>query len=174
MTTDMSTTDRTGGLQETAEGLASEVGQTAERQAGTMMGRAGSTVRDVANSVRSASADLGERQPQVARWGEMAADRMEDAASFLDQHEPREVLDEAQRVARQQPGLVVAGGLIVGLALGRLLRTASGSGQQSSQDWYRQGFQGSTGDGSSSRSMTNGSGTSTSMGTDGATAEYQP
>jgi ElaB/YqjD/DUF883 family membrane-anchored ribosome-binding protein len=169
MTTETSTTDRTGGLQKTAQELASEVGQTAERQADTVMDRAGTTVRDVAESIRSASADLGQRQPHVARWGDMAADRLEDAAGFLEQHEPREVLDEAQRVARQQPALVVAGGLIVGLALGRLLRTASEGGQQSSQDWYRQGFQGGTGNGSS-RSMTNGSG----METDGATAGYQP
>ena len=35
------------------------------------------------------------------------------------------MLDEAQAAARRQPALVLAGGLAIGLALGRVLRTAS-------------------------------------------------
>jgi hypothetical protein len=172
MTTDMSSTERAGGLPQTASNLASEVTQSAERQAETLMGRAGTTVHEVAQAVRSASGELGEQQPQVARWGEMAASRMDEAASYLEGHDPREILDEAQQVARRQPALVIGGGLVIGLALGRLLRTASEPTHTSGDDWYRRGFQDRARSGSASGGQTNGAGTFSPEA--GATAGLEP
>jgi ElaB/YqjD/DUF883 family membrane-anchored ribosome-binding protein len=146
MTTETAAGNRTGGLQQTAKELAAEVGDTAEQQADSIMTNAGSTVHQVASTVRTVGDDLRGQQPQIARYTTMAADRMEDVASYLDGHQPRELLDEAQRFARRQPLLVVAGGLAVGLALGRLLRTAgSPSNGQNDGDWYRQGYRSSNG-----------------------------
>ena len=163
MTTETTTAETTGGLQETARELASDVGQTAERQADSAMRRAGSTVREVASAIRTASDDLTEQQPQIGRFADLAATRLDDAAAYLDEHQPAEVLEEAQRLARRQPAIVIAGGLALGLVLGRVLRTASrpASGSASDRDWYAQGYRGTSGTG-------NGRGSSYPSG-DGAT-----
>jgi hypothetical protein len=61
---------------------------------------------------------------------------VERASQYLREHDAREALDTAQDFARRQPLAVVAGGLVLGLAVGRLLRTAgtaSGGSQGSSQ-----------------------------------------
>ena len=128
-------TETGGGLQETARGLADEVGQTAETRAATMMSQSSDTVREVGRVIRDAAAELGQQQPQLARFGEAAADRVDDAAQYLASHEPRDVIDAAQRYAQERPAIVIGAGLLAGLVLGRVLRSASnGNG---SSDWQR-------------------------------------
>ena len=65
MTIETTTPSETaGGLQETARGLADEVGQTAETRAATLMSQSSDTVREVGRVLRDAAAELGGQQPQ--------------------------------------------------------------------------------------------------------------
>ena len=62
-----------------------------------------------------------------------AADAAQQAAGWLDEREPGEVLDEVRTYARHHPATFLAGAAVAGLLVGRLTRglTAPASGQRS-------------------------------------------
>ena len=56
------------------------------------------------------------------------------------------MLADAQDVARRQPALVIGGGLVAGLLIGRALKSAGSQPATSTaagQDWYAAGYSGS-------------------------------
>jgi hypothetical protein len=112
-------------LTEAASNVATQAERTVETKASDAMKQVGGTLAEVAGAIRTAGENLRDQQPQVYGIADTAARQVERAAEYIQQHEPREVLGEAQAVARRQPALVLGGGLAIGLALGRLLRTAS-------------------------------------------------
>jgi ElaB/YqjD/DUF883 family membrane-anchored ribosome-binding protein len=136
-----------GGVTGTASNIADEVGRTASTQADTLMTRAETTLHQVANAVRNATEELREQQPQLARAADTATEQMERMADYVGSHRAEDLMNEAQRFGRRQPVVVIGGGLILGLALSRLLRAADdqGGGQRRSSDWYRQGYRGQNG-----------------------------
>jgi hypothetical protein len=112
-------------LTEAASSVVTQAERTVETKASDAMQQLGGTLQEVAGAIRTAGENLRDQQPQVSGFADTAARQVDRAAEYIQQHEPREVLDEAQAIARRQPALVLGGGLAVGLALGRLLRTAS-------------------------------------------------
>ena len=135
-------------LTDAASGVASEAGRTLETRAAQGMTQVGDTLHRVATAARQASQDLDMDQPQIGRLVATAADKLDEAANFVTDHEPRQMMDEAQAIARRQPALVVVGGLVTGLVLGRVLRTAGGqaTGQGAGeQDWYAEGYRSGSG-----------------------------
>ena len=142
-------------LQEAASGLISQAARTAEAQASTTMTKVGETLDQVAQAIRDASTGLRETQPDIAGFAETAADRVDGAAAYLREHGPSDAIDNVQRMARQQPALVLGGGLAVGLLLGRLLRSGAsavdtgkgsyGYGSGGSRYGYGAGGHGATG-----------------------------
>jgi len=109
-------------------GLAEQAAKTAEAQASTAMTRAGDTLDQVASAIRDVGNNLRDQQPQIAEVANTAAERVHEAASYLRQHNPNEVIGRFQDAARRQPAAVVAGGLAIGLILGRFLRAGSEAG----------------------------------------------
>jgi ElaB/YqjD/DUF883 family membrane-anchored ribosome-binding protein len=114
-------------IQEAASGLIDQAGSTAEAQASRTMTQAGDTLQQIARAIREAGKGIRDEQPQVAGFADTAADQVERSATYLRNHDATEVLNAASDFARRQPAVVVGGGLLVGLALGRFLRTASES-----------------------------------------------
>ena len=112
-------------LQEAASGIVDQAARTAEAQASTTMTKAGDTLDQVAQAIREAGNGMREQQPQIAGFVDTAAQRVEDASGYLRQHDAGEVVDNVQRWARQQPAMVVGGGLAIGLLLGRFLKSGS-------------------------------------------------
>ncbi|MBA2701025.1 MAG: hypothetical protein H0U58_04895 [Chloroflexi bacterium] len=133
-TDEASMTSSTDRLSSAASGVAEEAGKTAEAKATKTMGRASETLDQLAVSIRQAGEGMRDEQPQLAGAADRAAEQVQRAGQYLREHEPREVLDTAQDMARRQPLLVVGGGLALGLLLGRLLRSAGPSGQQGGSD----------------------------------------
>jgi hypothetical protein len=109
-------------LQEAASGLMEQAARTADAQASTTMTRVGETLQTVASHIRQAGEELQSSQPQVAGFIGTAADQVEQAATYLRDRDASEALDNVQRIARNQPALVIGGGLVAGLVIGRLLR----------------------------------------------------
>jgi hypothetical protein len=114
-----------GELQQAASGLLDQAARTADAQASTTMTRVGDSLVSVAQAIDEAAGRLRETQPQVAGFVETAATKAEEAATYLREHDASEVLDTIQQTARRQPMLVVGGGLVAGLLLGRFLRTGA-------------------------------------------------
>jgi hypothetical protein len=142
-TTDAGRSEPTG-VKDAAAGVADEAGRTIEQRAAVGMSQVGDTLHQVARAVRDSSDSLQAEQPQVGRLVSTAADKLDEFATYVEDREPREILDNTQSFARRQPAVVIAGGLAAGLLIGRLLRSAgSQSGQQGStaNDWYGAGYQ---------------------------------
>jgi hypothetical protein len=70
----------------------------------------------------------------ATEFARQAADRAHGAASWLEQREPADLLDEVRNFARRRPGAFLIGAAVAGLAAGRLTRGLKdrGSGQQGS------------------------------------------
>lgn len=116
-------------LEGAATGLLNQAARTADAQASTTMTRVGQTLEGVAQAITDAGGSLRESQPEIAGFVDSAAEQVTGAAMYLRDHTASEALDQIQQVARRQPALVVGGGLVLGLVLGRLLRTGAAVAQ---------------------------------------------
>ena len=110
-------------LADAARNVADQAGQTVEAQASTTMDQIATTVEEMARAIRRAGEEIRPNQPPVASVADTAAAHVERAATYLESHEPRELLETIQENARRQPALVIGAGIAFGLVLGRLLRT---------------------------------------------------
>jgi ElaB/YqjD/DUF883 family membrane-anchored ribosome-binding protein len=113
-------------LADAAGDIAQQATSVAEQRASSTMTQVGDTLEQVAQAVHSASDNIRSEQPQVAGFGDTAADQVERAAQYLREHDAREVIDGAQDFARRQPAVVVGAGLALGLLVGRALKSAGG------------------------------------------------
>lgn len=114
-----------GQLQQAATGLMDQAARTADAQASTRMTMAGDTLDAIARAIDEASERLRSQQPDLANLTTTAAERVQDAATYLRDHTASEALQGVQQYARRQPAVVVGGGLLLGLVLGRFLRTGA-------------------------------------------------
>ncbi|NPC95774.1 hypothetical protein [Nocardioides sp. zg-DK7169] len=95
----------------------------ASEQSKTQQARLAETLRGLADDLGK-MADGGE--PGLATSvAKEVADRARSAGSYLEDHEPSELLDEARRFARRRPGVFLLGSLAAGVVAGRLLRGAA-------------------------------------------------
>lgn len=124
---------QTDQLQEAASGLLNQAARTADAQASTTMTRVGETLTQVAQAINDAAGGMRESQPQIAGFAETAATKVDETATYLREHDASEVLDAVQQAARRQPALVVGGGLVLGLLVGRFLRTGATATQAASR-----------------------------------------
>ncbi|MEU4470871.1 hypothetical protein [Micromonospora sp. NPDC023888] len=117
-----------------------QVAAEARRQARQLTGEAGGQLREQAQNQQRRAAeglrDLGQNLGSMAeRDGDSglagqavrkAADAAQQAAGWLDEREPGEVLDEVRTYARRHPGTFLAGAAVAGLLVGRLTRGLTG------------------------------------------------
>jgi ElaB/YqjD/DUF883 family membrane-anchored ribosome-binding protein len=102
------------------------------------MNRAGETLEQVAQAIRDTGNQIRQQSPEIAGIADTGAQRVDDLSMYLRQHDARDILDDAEQFARRQPALVLGGGLVVGLVLGRLLR--SGAEPQTGDDRRWSGY----------------------------------
>ncbi|MBQ0988985.1 hypothetical protein PSH03_000792 [Micromonospora sp. PSH03] len=139
-----------GQVAHTAAEQGGQVAAEARRQAQQLTGEATGQLRDQAQTQQRRAAaglrDMGQNLSSMAeRDGDSglagqvvrkAADAAQQAAGWLDEREPGEVLDEVRTYARQHPATFLAGAAVAGLLVGRLTRgltaPASGNGQGAS------------------------------------------
>lgn len=129
-----------GQLQQAATGLMDQAARTADAQASTRMTMAGDTLDGIARAINDAAERLREDQPEIANLTTTAGERLQEAATYLRDHSASDALDGAQQYARRQPAIVVGGGLIAGLLLGRLLRTGASVAQSTGQRQLGSGY----------------------------------
>lgn len=117
-------------------------------------------LNSVAGALRQTSQEFRSREDQTfAQYTEMAADQVDQFASYLDKHDMGQLIDGVHDFARRQPEIFIAGALTAGFFLGRFLKSSQSSGSQqpayfrtSAQgqyrhpDYYRAGQQSSSGE----------------------------
>ncbi|MBM0276828.1 hypothetical protein [Micromonospora tarensis] len=130
-----------GQVAHTAAEQGGQVAAEARRQAQQLTGQATGQLRDQAQTQQRRAAeglrDLGQNLSSMAdRDGDSglagqvvrrAGDAAQQAAGWLNEREPGEVLDEVRSYARRHPGTFLASAAVAGLLVGRLARGLTGS-----------------------------------------------
>lgn len=70
----------------------------------------------------------------VTEVAQQAAERTRTVASWLDQHEPGDLLTEVRTFARRKPGVFLAGAVVAGVLAGRLTRSVIASKTDNGSD----------------------------------------
>ena len=145
-----------GQVAQTATDQARQVAAETGRQARDLLGEAQGHATDqasgqqqrAAQQLHSVADELGQMasssdQSGVAtEFAHQAAGRVHGAASWLEQREPADLLNEVRSFARRRPGAFLIGAAVAGLAAGRLtrgLKDRGSSGQPSSGPDYGRG-----------------------------------
>jgi hypothetical protein len=87
---------------------------------------AGEQLSDVAQVMRRTGNELRSQGNEPhGRLADAAADRMEQVGGYLQRSDADTILSDVEDLARRQPMVVVAGGLVLGLAAARFLKASS-------------------------------------------------
>lgn len=107
-------------------GIVDRVKGTATSQLNAQKDKATDGLGSVAQAVRQTTQNLRDQQHDtVAQYVERAADQIERLSERLKNKDITEVLDDAQRLARQQPALFIGGAFALGLVGARFLKSSS-------------------------------------------------
>ncbi|MBV9792537.1 MAG: hypothetical protein JO016_01245 [Actinobacteria bacterium] len=104
-----------------ARDLLGEAQGQVQQQAAVQQQRAAQQLHSVADELGQLASNSG--QSGVAtEFARQAAGRVHGAASWLEQREPADLLEEVRHFARRRPGAFLIGAAVAGLAAGRLTR----------------------------------------------------
>jgi hypothetical protein len=120
--------DKTRGALGQARGRLRDQVDQRSTQAGDQVQSAAQDVRKVAEQLR------GQGKETPARVAEQVADRAESVSSYLRDADGERLLGDVEAVARRQPWLVAAGGLVLGFAASRFLKASSSRRYQAGSD----------------------------------------
>jgi ElaB/YqjD/DUF883 family membrane-anchored ribosome-binding protein len=81
-----------------------------------------------------------EHEETTGRLADEAADRLDRVCDYLHQHEPMDLINEADRFARRQPLVFIGGAILAGLVLGRFARSTSRTDGQKFDERRDDGF----------------------------------
>jgi hypothetical protein len=140
--------ERGSQLAGTAADQAKQVTGEAGRQArdlvgearGQLGGQASAQQQKVADGLRSlvdelsSMAEKGGQSGPATELAHRAAERVRQAASWLDKREPGDLVGEVRRLGRQHPGTFLLGATLAGVVVGRLTRGAVEAASSTSSD----------------------------------------
>jgi hypothetical protein len=106
-----------------AKDLTREVGNQVNEQAGAQKDKAVSGLRSLSDELRSMAAN-GQQSGPATDLTHRAAERLGDAAEWLDRREPGHLVEEVRNLARRKPGTFLLGAAVAGVLAGRLTRGA--------------------------------------------------
>lgn len=96
------------------------------------------TLGDFANAVRKAGDELAQSDQSMAtQFVRQAADGLESFARSVADKRPEEMLDTVRDFGRRNPMAFVAGSVLAGFAIGRLLRSSGSHAATSGEQWRR-------------------------------------
>ncbi|MEW5729948.1 MAG: hypothetical protein AB1918_19125, partial [Pseudomonadota bacterium] len=104
--------------------------------------RAAQSLGGMASALHKSARDLEKESGTMARYTDMAADRLDEAATYLRSADWHEIVNGAEGFARRQPYWFIGGAVAAGFVLARFLKSSGGEG-------LREGMGGATGRGGS-------------------------
>jgi hypothetical protein len=132
---------------EQAKRTVTQVGEQAKTTVDSRMSDVAQELGSVADVVRQTSQEVGGDNGQtVARYGERIAEQIEGMSSYLDEHGIEDVLNDVQDFARRQPAIFLGGAFMLGIVIGRFLRSSGARdygysyGQGEEYDRYQTGY----------------------------------
>jgi hypothetical protein len=122
----MSATQATQQAKETAEQAAGQARDRVRSEVDRRSTEAGDQATSVADAMRQSAQQLREQGKEgAAKPMENVAERVERAGSWLRESDGDSILRDVEDFGRRQPMAVIAGGMVVGFALSRLLKASS-------------------------------------------------
>jgi ElaB/YqjD/DUF883 family membrane-anchored ribosome-binding protein len=112
-----------------AKNLLGQTRTELQSQAGQQQQRAASGLRSLGNELQQMANNTDHEDGPASQVARQVADRIDTAASWLQDREPGQVLTEVQRFARQRPGAFLAIAATAGLLAGRLTRGLTADSQ---------------------------------------------
>ena len=107
-------------------GIVGRVRESANAQLTQQKDRATDGLGSVAHAVRQSTQQLRDQQHDtIAQYIEQAADQLEKLSTRLKEKNVNEIVDDAQRFARQRPALFVGSAFAIGLLGARFLKSSS-------------------------------------------------
>ncbi len=129
----------------TAATVTEQAQQTAEVQLSGQKDQAAATLHTLAESIRDGGRRMREEQPQIASLASQAADKVDQASSYVREHEVRDFVREAENFARREPLIFFGGAFALGFLAARFLKASSpqAGGRQGiagqPRDWHAVG-----------------------------------
>jgi hypothetical protein len=108
-----------------ASGILNQVREKAATQLNEQKTRATDSLGNVAQAVRQSTQHLREQQyDTVAQFVERAADQIERFSNHLRERDLNDLVDEAQRFARQQPAVFIGSSFAAGMLAARFIKAS--------------------------------------------------
>ncbi len=113
-------------IRKDARQIALEGREGARRIAEQQKSRLAAHMHRIGDSLRQASGSLEpEEFTPVRRYSQMAAERIDSLADYVERHDADELAEDVAGFARRNPELFLGGAFLAGIAIGRFLRAGS-------------------------------------------------
>jgi hypothetical protein len=124
-------------MKQSASQVTEQAKQTATSQIATRKDQAAQGLSAVSSSVRQMGDNLrqNEQTSGYAQYVTQAADQIDRFSGYLQNHEPRQLVSDAESWARRNPALFLGGAFALGLLASRFLKSGMGGQSQSSRSW---------------------------------------
>jgi hypothetical protein len=118
-------------VKQSASQVTEQAKQTATSQIATRKDQAAQGLSAASSSMRQMGDNLrqNEQTSGYAQYVHQAADQVDRFSGYLQNHEPRQIMSDAENWARRNPAVVLSGAFALGLLASRFLK--SGMGGQS-------------------------------------------
>lgn len=123
--TQQKVSEATSIAKEQAKRAAAQVSDQAKTTVDTRMSDVAQEVGSVAEAVRQTTYEIGGESETIARYGERIADQLETVSSYLNEKGVEDVLTDIQDFARRQPAVFLGGAFMLGMVVGRFMRSSS-------------------------------------------------
>lgn len=112
-------------VQQKAQEVAGQAQEQAKSAVATRKEQAVSQLGSVAQAFRTTSNELrGQDNAMIAQYAEKAADQVERISGYLQERDVDQLMNEAENFARRQPELFLGGAFILGLLVGRFIKSS--------------------------------------------------
>jgi hypothetical protein len=124
-------------VKQSASDVTEQAKQTATSQIAVRKDQAAQGLSAVSSSMRQMGDNLrqNDQTSSYAQYVDQAAQQVERFSGYLQHHDAREIMTDAEDWARRNPALVLGGAFALGLLASRFLKSGMGGQSQSSRSW---------------------------------------
>jgi hypothetical protein len=124
-------------MKQSASDVKEQAKQTATSQVAMRKDQAAQGLSAVSSSMRQMGDNLrqNDQTSGYAQYVNQAADQVDRFSGYLQNHDPREIISDAEDWARRNPALFLGGAFALGLLASRFLKSGMGGQNQSSGSW---------------------------------------
>jgi hypothetical protein len=124
-------------VKQSASDVTEQAKQTATSQVAVRKDQAAQGLSAVSSSMRQMGDNLrqNDQTSGYAQYVHQAAEQVDRFSGYLQHHDARDIMYDAENWARRNPALVLGGAFALGLLASRFLKSGMGGQSQSSRSW---------------------------------------